>query len=226
MEPTPPTPPTPPASCPRCRKVPLDNQPLVRHCGRCKGSWIAEQALNERITHAQGERPHHGLTWHEEARAALMCAICAQPMQTLVVADTPVDRCPRHGIWFDAKELAHVLAMVAGVAAPVAVAAAPHEPVASDLVGDGVELAADLAIEAAAGPAVDGAGYVAASAAEVVTSSVFEVAGSAVGAAAETGAEVAVEVAAEAGGGIFEVVIGGVGFVAEAVVDAIAGIFS
>lgn len=204
--------PTPPANCPRCRKVPLDDQPLVRHCGRCKGSWIAEQTLHERIAHAQGARPGHGLTWHEEARAALTCAVCAEPMQTLVVADTPIDRCPQHGVWFDAKELAHVLAVVAGVATPVAVAAATtHEPAASGLVGDGVELAADVAIEVAAGPAVDGAGYVAASAFEAV---------------GEAGAEAAVEVAAETGGGIFEVVIGGVGIVAEAVVDAIAGIFS
>jgi Zn-finger nucleic acid-binding protein len=183
--------PAPPASCPRCRKVPLDDQPLVRHCSRCKGSWIAEETLHERVAAARGARP--GLTWHREARAVLMCAICAEPMETLVVHDTPVDRCPRHGVWFDANELAHVLASVAAVA-PLAAAADPgRESIAPDLVEGGLELAVEGGVELA----VDAAD-VAAGAGEV----------------------------AEAGGGVFEVVIGGVGFVAEAVVDAVAGIFS
>jgi hypothetical protein len=117
-------------------------------------------------------------------------------METLVVRDTPVDRCPQHGVWFDANELAHVLAAVA-VAVPAAAAAAA--PDRDSVVPDLVEGGAELAIDAAAG--------------------VGEIA------EAGGGVELAAE-AAEAGGGVFEVVIGGVGFVAEAVVDAIAGIFS
>ncbi len=152
--------PAPPASCPRC-KVPLDDQPLVRHCGRCKGSWISEQALHERVEAARGARP--GLTWHREARAVLMCTICAEPMETLVVHETPVDRCPRHGIWFDRHELAHVLAAVAAVA-PVTAAAATADPardsIASDLAEGGVEVALEAAdvAEAAGGVAEAGGG--------------------------------------------------------------------
>jgi Zn-finger nucleic acid-binding protein len=186
--------PAPPAKCPRCRKVALGDEPLIRHCGRCKGSWIAEETLHERVAAAQGAQS--GLTWRTEARAALLCAICAEPMETLVVRDTPVDRCARHGIWFDVNELAHVLAPVA-VAAHVA--AQPQTSTAGDLAEDGVDLAvgvADAALES-----VD----------------VVEVGGSAV----EVGSTVV-----ETGGGVFEVVIDGAGVVAEVVVDAIAAIFS
>ena len=192
--------PAPPAKCPRCRKVALGDEPLIRHCGRCKGSWIAEETLHERVAAAQGAQS--GLTWRKEARAALMCAICAEPMETLVVRDTPVDRCARHGVWFDVNELAHVLAPVA-VAAHVA-AAQPQAQgqgqgqgsTAGELAEDGVELAVGAALES-----VD----------------VVEVGGSAV----EVGSTVV-----ETGGGVFEVVIDGAGVVAEVVVDAIAAIFS
>ena len=181
--------PVPPASCPRCRNAPLDDQPLVRHCGRCKGSWIAEETLHEHVAHARGAAPGRGLAWRKEGRAALMCAICAEPMETLVVRDpkhdTKIDRCPRHGVWFDAGELAQVLAAVA-VVAPAAAAA---DPARESVVPDLVEGGAELALEAA-------------------------------DAAADAGD------LAEAGGGVFEVVIGGVGFVAETVVDLVAGIFS
>lgn len=194
--------PAPPASCPRCRNVPLGDEPLIRHCGRCKGSWIAEETLHERV--AAAHEAHPGLTWHTEARAALMCAICAAPMETLVVRGTAVDRCPRHGIWFDANELAHVLAPVA-VAAHVAVAQAQAAQAQNQgaTAGEVAEAGVDLVVEAA---------EVALDAAYVI-----EVGGTAV----EAGSTIV-----ETGGGVFEVVIDGVGVVASAVVDAIAGIFS
>lgn len=194
--------PAPPASCPRCQNVPLGDEPLIRHCGRCKGSWIAEETLHKRV--AEVRETHPGLTWHTEARAALRCAICAAPMETLVVRDTAVDRCPRHGIWFDANELAHVLAPVA-VAAHVAVAQV-HATEAQNqgaTAGDVAEAGVELAVEAA---------EVALDAAYVV-----EVGGTAV----EAGSTII-----ETGGGVFEVVIDGVGVVASAVVDAVAAIFS
>jgi Zn-finger nucleic acid-binding protein len=174
--------PAPPASCPRCRKVPLDDQPLVRHCSRCKGSWISEETLHERAAAARSAWP--GQNWRKEGRAALMCAICAAPMETLVVRDTPVDRCVLHGVWFDANELAHVLSPVAAATSQVTVNET-HGSVAADLVEDSIELAIDAA-------------DMGVTAGEIV----------------------------ETGGGVFEVVIDGVGFVAEVVVDAIAGIFS
>jgi Zn-finger nucleic acid-binding protein len=178
--------PAPPARCPRC-KVALGDQPLIRHCSRCRGSWVAEETLHERAAAVQDGPPE--LTWHKEARAALMCAICSQPMETLVVRDTPVDRCVQHGIWFDVNELAHVLSPAAAVAMTAATAQVPTNQAqassTTDIAGEGLEVAVDvtdLALEAS----------------EVV----------------------------ETGGGVFEVVIDGVGVVAEAVVDALAAIFS
>ncbi|HWO20509.1 MAG TPA: zf-TFIIB domain-containing protein [Kofleriaceae bacterium] len=181
--------PAPPARCPRCQ-IDLGDEPLIRHCSRCKGSWIAEETLHERAAAVQGGPPD--LTWHKEARATLMCAICGQPMETIVVRDTPVDRCVQHGIWFDANELAHVLSPAAAVAmTAAAVQVSTHQAQeqaqtssALDVAGEGIELAVDVADLALAS--------------EVV----------------------------ETGGGVFEVIIDGVGVVAEAVVDMIAGIFS
>src|SRR5687767_10161461 len=92
-----------PARCPRCRDMQLSEQELIRHCGRCKGSWISEQALHERVGAMRGH-PGAGLRWRAEGRAALMCPTCTAPMETLVVQDTPIDRCARHGVWFDANE--------------------------------------------------------------------------------------------------------------------------
>jgi Zn-finger nucleic acid-binding protein len=190
--------PAPPAKCPRCRNVPLGDEPLIRHCGRCKGSWIAEETLHARVAAAPSTHP--GLTWHTEARAALMCAICAEPMETLVVRDTAVDRCAQHGIWFDANELAHVLAPVA--AAAYVAAAEPHRSTTGELAEDGIELAVDVADVAV--EATDAA-------------DVLEVGGSVV----EVGSTIV-----ETGGGVFEVLIDGAGVAAEAVVDVIAALFS
>jgi Zn-finger nucleic acid-binding protein len=180
--------PAPPASCPRCRKVHLGDEPHVRHCPRCKGSWIAEEALHERVAEARGAAPGDRLTWRKEARAALMCAICAEPMETLVVQDTAVDRCPRHGVWFDVNELAHVLAAVALVA-PLAISQAQaHAQAAQSSAGEStaaelVEGGAELALEAA-----DAAGAVA----EVAEASggVFEVVINGVGVVGEAVVEV------------------------------------
>jgi Zn-finger nucleic acid-binding protein len=160
-----------PAMCPRCRKVALDDLPLVRHCPRCKGSWISEDTLHERAAAARDASPRH-LTWRHEARPALMCAVCTVPMETLVIQGTPVDRCTAHGVWFDASELGHVLAAHA----------AAHHPEDQD---DGVA-----------------------------------------GEALEAGLDIASEVDVIETGGAFEVVIEGVGVVAETVVEIVAGIFS
>jgi Zn-finger nucleic acid-binding protein len=175
--------PEPPATCPRCRTIALDDQPLVRHCSRCKGSWIAEAPLHSHATAAHSAA--RGLTWYHVGRAALMCAICAEPMETLVVSDTPVDRCALHGVWFDAGELGHVLAAHA----------ASREPGStSDAVADVVETGLEVA---------DGV--------DIIDT----------GLELTTGADIV-----ETGGGVFEVVVDGVGVVAETVVEIVAAIFS
>jgi Zn-finger nucleic acid-binding protein len=162
-----------PATCPRCRKVALDDLPLVRHCPRCKGSWISEDTLHQRAAAARDVDARR-LTWRQEARAALMCAICASPMEALVILGTPVDRCAAHGVWFDANELAHVLLAHAAARNP----GESHSDIAADVAETGLDVASETV--------------------DVV----------------------------EVGGGVFEVVVEGVGVVAETVVEIVAGIFS
>lgn len=125
-------------TCPRCRGEAL-SEALIRHCPRCKGSWVSEQVLEERVAERGGRGGGGGgLHWHLEARAALPCAVCAEPMETLLVRGAPVDRCPPHGFWFDANELAHVLGPAAVVAA-AAIASEQQPP------RDGESTAADVA---------------------------------------------------------------------------------
>ena len=37
------------------------------------------------------------------------CAECTTPMQTVDLGSVQLDRCPSHGVWFDADELAALL---------------------------------------------------------------------------------------------------------------------
>jgi Zn-finger nucleic acid-binding protein len=131
--------------------VPLGDEPLIRHCPTCKGSWIAEATLHQRADAALGAQRGRRLSWHVEARAALGCAICSRPMETLVVRDAPVDRCPAHGIWFDAGELAHVLAPVALVPAAAAAGSTPDrgDGEVVELVVDTAEVATEVAVDVA-----------------------------------------------------------------------------
>lgn len=167
------------AKCPRCRTVPLDDQPWVRHCARCTGSWISDEVLRERVAAADGVPPTTDLAWRHEARAALMCAICAAPMEALIMRGIPIDRCPAHGFWFDANELAQVLALV--VVVPAGAGAE------SDVVSDATEVAVDLSLTVADGLDIGGAAV---------------------------------------SDGVIEVVVNGVGFVGEVIVEIIGGIFS
>ncbi len=39
----------------------------------------------------------------------LACPVCGKPMEIVVKARVPVDRCPLHGVWLDREEFDQVL---------------------------------------------------------------------------------------------------------------------
>ncbi|MEJ7599074.1 MAG: zf-TFIIB domain-containing protein [Kofleriaceae bacterium] len=97
---------SPSLPCPRCKTELLDSG-LLGHCARCRGAWVPEDVLHDRIAVMQQAPPR--LHWYRVPRAPLPCARCAEPMETLALFDVPIDRCLDHGLWFDADELSSVL---------------------------------------------------------------------------------------------------------------------
>lgn len=94
--------------CPRCRTEALTEGDL-RHCGRCKGSWVPEEVLHAHIATMTSE-PVPDVRWTvTHKRLGLPCAVCKHTMETLLLFDIAVDRCHSHGVWFDKDELANVL---------------------------------------------------------------------------------------------------------------------
>jgi Zn-finger nucleic acid-binding protein len=93
--------------CPRCRTVALTSGEL-RHCTKCKGSWIPTETLAEHVSTMQAN-VNPKLIWKHEAREALPCAVCRRMMETALLFDVPVDRCEAHGVWFDKDELSESL---------------------------------------------------------------------------------------------------------------------
>jgi Zn-finger nucleic acid-binding protein len=51
-----------------------------------------------------------------DSRPAIACPTCSVAMETVLLFDVAVDRCGKHGIWFDAQELA--VALRRSIAAP------------------------------------------------------------------------------------------------------------
>lgn len=94
--------------CPRCRTAELSNGDM-RHCPRCKGSWVPEETLHSHISVMTSEvKPQ--IKWAvTHKRLGLPCAVCKHTMETLLLFDVAVDRCHTHGVWFDKDELSEVL---------------------------------------------------------------------------------------------------------------------
>jgi Zn-finger nucleic acid-binding protein len=100
--------------CPRC-KVVLEDARSARGCRACGGLWLDESVLTEMIMAMRPMRPLDRVELaviHRDG-PALGCPTCSQPMLPSAVHDIPIDRCPKHGVWFDALELETALRRVA-----------------------------------------------------------------------------------------------------------------
>jgi Zn-finger nucleic acid-binding protein len=99
--------------CPSCRIDSLSIAGRTERCVQCDGAWIHEEVLVGMLQEMTATALE-GLPW--EPRAATdpgerdrLCAVCAKQMQAVSLGHVALDRCPEHGVWFDAKELPEVL---------------------------------------------------------------------------------------------------------------------
>ena len=94
-------------SCPACGD-PLDEAGRTFRCRLCEGAWITEETLVAILEQRASTLVE--LPW--KARAddkPRPCAECKANMQTVDLGNVQLDRCPSHGVWFDADELAALL---------------------------------------------------------------------------------------------------------------------
>jgi Zn-finger nucleic acid-binding protein len=95
--------------CPRCG-VELIQAGSARACNACRGLWMTQEMLVEMAANMQWPAQPVPLPCVPDAtRQPLPCPACTSPMQTWTLHGVPIDRCDRHGIWFDRDELQQVL---------------------------------------------------------------------------------------------------------------------
>ena len=92
--------------CPVCH-VPLAQAGYTQRCPTCDGAWVDEDALVGMLQERTSTLVF--LPWRQREDKPRACAACKQPMQTVDLGTVNLDRCPSHGVWFDAHELAALL---------------------------------------------------------------------------------------------------------------------
>jgi Zn-finger nucleic acid-binding protein len=100
--------------CPRCA-VELVDARSARGCRACGGLWVEEAVLTEMILTMLPPRPlsRLALAVVERTDAPIGCPRCGDAMEATAIHEVSIDRCAKHGIWFDALELQQALQRVA-----------------------------------------------------------------------------------------------------------------
>jgi pSer/pThr/pTyr-binding forkhead associated (FHA) protein len=100
--------------CPRC-SVALVDAGSVRSCRNCGGMWVEEAVLTEMVLKMLPPRPLSRLVLAvlERTGAPIGCPACHEAMDSTTIQEVMLDRCAKHGIWFDALELETALHRVA-----------------------------------------------------------------------------------------------------------------
>jgi len=94
--------------CPGCGEV-LDTAGRTDRCPACDGAWVHEDALVGMLQERTSTLVF--LPWQPRPKDNdRTCAVCEKSMQTVNLGSVALDRCPQHGVWFDADELAALLA--------------------------------------------------------------------------------------------------------------------
>jgi len=94
-------------SCPKCG-VALETAGYTERCSKCDGAWIHEDALVGMLQERTSALVF--LPWQPREKDQVRgCPVCTKPMQTVNLEQVALDRCPDHGVWFDAHELAQLL---------------------------------------------------------------------------------------------------------------------
>jgi len=94
--------------CPRCGTGLLDAR-AARGCETCGGLWIGVGDVQEMMQKMRVPLEPMQVPFERVVREQLPCPACRTPMETHDLYGVPIDLCPKHGIWFDAQELAAVL---------------------------------------------------------------------------------------------------------------------
>jgi len=94
--------------CPRCGTELIDAR-AARGCATCGGLWIGVGDVQEMMQQMQSPPEPMQVPLERTSRKQLPCPSCKEAMETHDLYAVPIDLCPKHGIWFDAQELAMVL---------------------------------------------------------------------------------------------------------------------
>jgi Zn-finger nucleic acid-binding protein len=95
-------------TCPTCR-TPLATAGRTDRCKTCDGAWVHEDVLVGMLQETASAMVF--LPWHpREQDRERGCAVCGAAMQPVSLGTVALDRCTEHGIWFDATELAALIA--------------------------------------------------------------------------------------------------------------------
>lgn len=101
-------------TCPRCG-VDLIEARSARACPRCGGLWLDEMVMSEMVLEMLPPQPISRLELAVLARSGepIACPTCKAPMHAATIHGVALDRCAKHGVWFDAGELQRALERVA-----------------------------------------------------------------------------------------------------------------
>lgn len=120
-------------SCPRCGTALIDAR-AARGCATCGGFWVEEPVLTEMVLEMLPVPPAQlsrlQLAVLERMGDPLACPTCGAPMEATAIHLVSIDRCAKHGVWFDRDELARALERVGDPARPPPLVAheRPGEP--------------------------------------------------------------------------------------------------
>ena len=101
-------------ACPACHEE-ISAAAAITWCKACKGAWVSEAELEERVRIVRGKNELDLALVFEPGRPAAAqarraCPLCREPLGHASLGMAEVDRCgQKHGIWFDAGELETVL---------------------------------------------------------------------------------------------------------------------
>src|SRR5690349_8938550 len=101
-------------NCPRCA-VELTDARSARACPSCRGLWIAEAVVSEMVLQmlSLGSLSRLQLRELRRAEQPVACPTCGERMEQAEIHEVPIDRCSKHGVWFDRDELEQALYRVA-----------------------------------------------------------------------------------------------------------------
>jgi Zn-finger nucleic acid-binding protein len=92
--------------CPACGAE-LKQAGSVWRCDGCSGCWVEERILADMVLRMRDGEGQSAIAFEPRAtsEAARGCPRCRDRMDPVVLHAVELERCAKHGIWFDAKEL-------------------------------------------------------------------------------------------------------------------------